>query len=139
MEATNNTQQVYVDGFVIRIKKSQVENYKQMATGGGKIWMKHGALQYVECIGDDLYPDMSQGPAEMGKFLGFPAMTNLEEDETIIFSFITYKDKAHRDEVNAKVMADPEMNNPENWPKEMPFKMDKMAFGGFTSIVNHIS
>lgn len=138
METIQNTKQVYVDGFVIRIKKSQLENYKQMANIWGRIWMKHWALQYVECIGDDLNPDMGDTPAEMGKFLGFPAMTNLEEDETVIFSFITYKDRAHRDEINAKVMADPEMNNDPNMPSEMPFTMDKMAFWGFTSIVNYL-
>lgn len=129
-------EKVYIDAFVIAIKKSQLENYKMMAAWGGKIWMKHGALSYVESVGEDLYPDMSQGPEEMWKFLWFPAMVNMKEDETVIFSFITYKDRAHRDEVNAKVMQDPEMNNPDNWPKEMPFTMDRMAYGGFESFVS---
>lgn len=120
-------QKVYIDGFVITMKKSNLEDYKKMAMLGGKIWMKHGALQYVESIGEDLNPDMGELPADMGTPLGFPKMTNLKDDEIVIFSFITYKDRAHRDEVNAKVMADPEMNDPTNMPQEMPFTMDKMA------------
>lgn len=127
---------IYIDGFVITMKKANLEDYKKMATLGGNIWMKHGALQYVESIGEDLNPNMGEAPADMGIPLGFPKMTNLKEDETVIFSFITYKDRAHRDEVNAKVMSDPEMNDPTNMPQEMPFTMDKMAMWGFESIVS---
>jgi uncharacterized protein YbaA (DUF1428 family) len=119
------------------MKKANLDAYKKMATSGGEIWMKHGALQYVECMGDDLNPDMGTEQPDMGKFLGFPTMTQMKDDETVIFSFITYTSRAHRDEVNAKVMQDPEMNNPENFPKEMPFTMDRMAFGGFISMVNY--
>lgn len=131
-----NPTDCYVDAFVITIKKSSLDDYKKMAAWWGDVWMKHGALQYVECVADDLYPDMGPEQPGMGKFLGFPGMVKLQDDETVIFSFITYTSRAHRDEVNAKVMQDPYMSDPANRPQEMPFTMDKMAFGGFTSLVN---
>ena len=120
----------YVDGFVIPLKKKNVAAYKKMAEWGGKTWKKHGALQYFECIGDDL-----KVPKGMGQ--GFGKLAKLKKDETVAFSFIIYRSRAHRDEVNKKVMK--EMNSPENTKKyanmPMPFDMKRFAYGGFKAIV----
>ena len=117
----------YVDGFVIPIKKKNLKAYQKMASEGGKMWMKYGALQYFECVGDDLYPD-TQGM----KMIPFPKLTKMKKDETVLFSFIIYKSRAHRDAVNKKVMGS---MNPDDY-KEMPFDTKRMTFGGFESIVN---
>lgn len=120
----------YVDGFVIPIKKKDVAAYKKMAQWGADTWMKHGALQYFECIGDDL--KVAKG---MGQ--GFGKLAGLKPDETVIFSYIVFKSKAHRDIVNKKVMK--EMDSPANKEKcenqPMPFDMKRFAYGGFKSIV----
>ncbi|MGV8087315.1 MAG: DUF1428 domain-containing protein [Candidatus Woesearchaeota archaeon] len=121
----------YVDGFVLVVKKKNISKYKKMAEGGGKMWKKHGALQYFECVGDDMNP-RSMGPI---KLFTFPQMTKTKSDETVVFSFITYKSRKHRDEVNKKVMKDPAMTDPKNKNMEMPFDMKKMAYGGFKAIV----
>ncbi|RYZ86886.1 MAG: DUF1428 domain-containing protein, partial [Proteobacteria bacterium] len=89
----------YVDGFVIPLKKKNLGAYKKQATLGCKVWMEHGALDYYECAGDDF--------SEWG--LGFKKLCKLKSDETVMFSFIVYKSKAHRNQVNKKVMADPRM------------------------------
>ncbi len=117
----------YVDGFVLVVKKGELDSYKKMASEAGKVWKKYGALEYFECVGDDM-----EGVEEW-KGLAFPKMTNAKNGESIIFSFIIYKSKKHRDEVNAKVMKDPIMT--ENKDKPMPFEMSKMAYGGFKTIV----
>ncbi|MGV8150304.1 MAG: DUF1428 domain-containing protein [Candidatus Woesearchaeota archaeon] len=122
----------YVDGFVLVVKKKNISAYKKMAQLGGKLWKKHGALEYLECVGDDLKPNMGMGPM---KILTFPKMTKTKSDETVVFSFITYKSRKHRDEVNKKVMSDPSMNDPKNKNMKMPFDMKKMAYGGFNAIV----
>ncbi|MFZ5425127.1 MAG: DUF1428 domain-containing protein [Patescibacteria group bacterium] len=126
----------YVDGFVLVVPKGEREAYKQIATEAGKIWKKHGALAYFECVGDDLTPDMGD-MSEMGdmKLRTFPEMTNSKEDEEVWFSFIIFESKEHRDEVNANVMQDPEMNKEEWKDKPMPFDMEKMAYGGFKVMV----
>ena len=118
----------YVDGFVLVVPKDKVEEYKKMATEGRDVWMKHGALEYYECMGDDL------NPKEMGgmKPLAFGELTKSNPDETVWFSFIVFKDKQHRDEVNKKVMD--EMNEKyKDVAKDfsMPFDMKRMAYGGF--------
>ena len=113
----------YVDGFVIPIKKSTVGAYKKMAALGCKMWMKHGALAYYECIGDDL--NIAWG-------LTFPKMCQLKAGETVIFAFIVYKSKAHRNQVNKKVLADPAMNME---GQKMPFDMKRFAMGGFKTLV----
>jgi uncharacterized protein YbaA (DUF1428 family) len=113
----------YVDGFVIPVPKSKVAEYKKMATWGKKVWMKHGALQYFECVGDDL-----AGMPECGNF---KTMAGLKPTETAFFSFIIYKSKAHRDAVNKKVMEELQ-NQP---MKSMPFDVKRMAFGGFKTLV----
>ena len=120
----------YIDGFVIPLKKSNVKAYKKMAEWGKKSWMKHGAVDYVEAVGNDL--KMKKG---MGSSFG--KLASLKSDETVVFSYIVFKSKKHRDEVNKKVMA--EMNSPENTKKyasmPMPFDMKRFAYGGFQSIV----
>lgn len=117
----------YVDGFVLAVPKAKSEEYKQLAIGGRDIWMKHGALGYYECRGDDLTPQ------EMGgeKARSFTEMAGAKSDETVWFSFITFKSRKHRDEVNAKVMAEMKetITGPEDMP--MPFDMKRMAYGGF--------
>lgn len=120
----------YVDGFVIPIQKKNIGAYRKMAEMGGKLWKKHGALQYFECVGDDLNPKMGKM-----KIRTFPKMAKMKSNETVIFSFIVYKSKAHRNMVNTKVMKDPLMKE-ENWKDmPMPFDMKKMAYGGFKTLV----
>lgn len=119
----------YVDGFVLPVPEEKLGVYKKMAMEGGKVWKKHGALEYYECVGDDLAPEM------MGmKFLKFPHTVKAKPGEVIVFSFIVYKSKAHRDSVNAKVMKE-FMQDPKNKDREMPFDMKRMAYGGFKTLV----
>jgi uncharacterized protein YbaA (DUF1428 family) len=117
----------YVDGFVLVIPKDKAEEYKKMAEGGRDTWMKCGALEYYECRGDDLIPQ------EMGgeKARAFTEMTGAASGDTVWFSFIVFKSKEHRDEVNAKVME--EMNKQMEGQEDMcmPFEMKQMAYGGF--------
>lgn len=117
----------YVDGFVIVVPKSKRSAYRKMAKEGAKMWMRHGALEYFECVGDDLDPNMGGGM----KMLGFPKMTKLKKDEDVWFSFIVYKSKAQRDEVNKKVMKDMEKEMAKHKDMKMPFKMNRFAHGGF--------
>ena len=118
----------YVDGFVLVVPKNKVEEYKKMAAEGRDAWMRHGALEYYECMGDDLEPK------EMGgmKPLAFGELTKPNPDETVWFSFVVYESKQHRDEVNKKVMD--EMNEKYKDAKDfpMPFDMKRMAYGGFS-------
>lgn len=119
----------YVDGFVMVAPKKNIPAYRAMATKAGKVWMKYGALQYVECVGEDLKAKNATLP--------FPKMVSAKAGETVIFSFIMFKSRKHRDTVNAKVMKDPFMD-PKNWkPGEpMPFDMERVGYGGFDAIVN---
>jgi uncharacterized protein YbaA (DUF1428 family) len=112
----------YVDGFIIPIQKKNLKAYKKMALLGKKIWMKLGALDYMECVGDDL-------AAKWGT--PFPRVMKLKAGETAIFAFIVFKSRAHRDRVNAKMMK--EMTDA---PEEMPFDMKRMAYGGFKVLVS---
>jgi len=121
----------YVDGFVLVVPKNKVAEYKKMAAKGGKIWKKYGALDYKECIAEDLNPKMMPE----GMKPQFPIMTKLKPGETIVFSYIVYKSRKHRDQVNAKVMKDPFMDDPEWKDKPMPFDMKRMAYAGFEVIV----
>lgn len=123
----------YVDGFVFVIKKSKIKEYHKMASDAGKIWKKFGALQYVECVGQDLHP---KSPDSTTKPFYFTDMTKTKPGETVGFSFITYKNKAHRDNVNKKVMKYMTEKYKEEDYKDMPFDMKKMAYGGFSSIVD---
>lgn len=116
----------YVDGFVLVVPKKNLNAYRAMAAKAGKVWRKHGALDYKECIGDDLNSKWST--------LKFPKMAKAKPGEIVVFSYILYKSKAHRDSVNAKVMKDPFMDQPKDQP--MPFDMKRMAFGGFKVLVS---
>ncbi len=117
----------YVDGFVMKFPAKNLAAYKKMALFGRKLWMKHGALQYVEALGDDLAPEHVLNT--------FTKLTKAKPDDVVLFSFITFKNKAHRDRVNKKVMADPSMNDPKQKNQPMPFNMKDMAYGGFKTIV----
>ncbi len=113
----------YVDGFVIPIPKKNLPAYRRMAAAAGKIWRDHGALDYKECVGNDLQTKYG---------MPFPRLAKLKRGETVLFSYIGYKSRAHRDRVNAKVMKDPRMDK---MPKTMPFDMKRMVYGGFKVIV----
>lgn len=117
----------YVDGFVLVIPNDKAEEYKKMAEGGRDSWMKNGALGYYECRGNDLTPH------EMGdeKTREFTQMAGATEGESVWFSFIIFESKEHRDEVNAKVMAEMSEQMKEFSDMQMPFDMKKMAYGGF--------
>ncbi|MGE3278371.1 MAG: DUF1428 domain-containing protein [Candidatus Altimarinota bacterium] len=117
---------MYVDGFVLPIPKDKVKAYKKMATVAAKVWKDHGALQYAECQADDLKVDEKWS-------LPFPKLVKPKPNEVIFFSFIVYKNKAHRNAVNKKVMADPRLKCD---PKDMPFDCRKMAYGGFKALVS---
>ncbi len=117
----------YVDGFVINIKKKDLSAYKKMATWGAKTWKKYGALEYFECVADDIKVKKSM-PQK-----GFAKLAGLKADETVVFSWIVYKSRAHRDQVNKKVMSDPAMNDFD--PSTMPIDMKRFASGGFKPIV----
>ena len=120
----------YVDGYVLPVPKKKLAIYKKMAAQGGKIWMKHGALRYVECTSDDLKS------AEIWGGVSFSKMVKTSRNDRVIFAFVIYKSKAHRNKVNANVMKDPLMNDPKNKDKPMPFDMKRMAYGGFVTIVD---
>ena len=113
----------YVDGFVLAVPKANLEAYKEMARLGGQVWMEHGALSYVETFADDV--------AE-GELTSFPRAVLLKDDEIVVFAWATYKSRAHRDEVMAKVMADPRMK-PDM--EDMPFDGKRMIYGGFQAFV----
>lgn len=117
----------YVDGFVLVVPKDKVEEYMKMAEEGRDAWIKHGALEYYECLGDELVPQ------EMGgqKARAFPEMTGATSEDTVWFSFIVFKSKEHRDEVNAKVMEEMSKVMEGNKDMSMPFDMKRMAYGGF--------
>lgn len=118
----------YVDGFVLVVPKRKVAAYRKIAAKAGKVWMKYGALDYKECVGDDLTPNTTGMPT-----LTFPKMIKVKKGETVCFSYIGYRSRAHRDAVNAKVMKDPLMTE-QNDP--MPFDLKRMAYGGFKVIVD---
>ena len=114
----------YVDGFVIPIPKKNLKAYVRMARLGAKMWMKHGALDYKECVGDDLKTPFGAP---------FPRTMKLKPGETVVFSYIVFKSRAHRDRVNAKVIQ--EMDMPGGM-KKMPFDMKRMVYGGFKVLVD---
>ena len=118
---------LYVDGFVIPIPKKNIAAYKRIAAGAGKLWREHGALDYKECVGEDLKPAMAPMPFTKG--------IKAKAGETVVFSWITFKSRAHRDKVNAKVMKDPRMHALCD-PKNPPFDCKRMLYGGFEVIVD---
>jgi uncharacterized protein YbaA (DUF1428 family) len=114
----------YVDGYVLPVPKKNVQQYRRIARKAGKIWREHGALEYRECVGDDLNV----------KFLvPFPRNMKLKRGETVVFAWIMFKSRAHRDRVNAKVMKDPRLAGMD--PKRLPFDPRRMAYGGFKTII----
>lgn len=115
----------YVDGFVIPVPKKNVAAYRRMDEVGRKVWLRHGALDYRECVGDDLA--VPCGP-------GFPRGIKAKPGETVVFAYITYKSRAHRDKVNAKAMKDPELSVGCD-PTKMPFDVTRMLYGGFKTLV----
>ena len=116
----------YVDGFVLAVPKKNLAAYVRMAQKAGQVWLEHGALEYRECVGDDLNVNMG---------LPFPRLAKVKPGETVVFSWIVYKSRAHRDRVNAKVMKDPRLKGLCD-EKSMPFDMKRMSFGGFTVLVS---
>ena len=115
----------YVDGFVLPVKKRQLPTYRSMAKQAGKVWRQHGALEFHECVADDV---------PHGKRTSFPRSVKLKRGETVVWSYIVYKSRSHRDRVNAKVMKDPRMTSIMN-PKALPFDGKRMIFGGFKVLV----
>jgi uncharacterized protein YbaA (DUF1428 family) len=113
----------YVDGFVLAVPKANIDAYKKMAQLGGQVWMEHGALSYVECLADDV---------PYGELTSFPRAVQATEDEIVVFSWVTYKDKASRDEIMAKVMADERLKS---YMTNMPFDGKRMIFGGFEAFL----
>jgi uncharacterized protein YbaA (DUF1428 family) len=113
----------YVDGFVLAVPKKNIEAYKALARRVGKIWKEHGALAYVECIGDDV---------PYGELTSFPRAVQAKEDEVVAFSWIVYGSREQRDSINAKVMADPRLKNEMS---NMPFDGKRLIYGGFESFL----
>ena len=116
----------YVDGFVLPVANKNLAAYRRLAQKAGKIWMEYGALAYVECVGDDVKP---------GKVTSFPQSVKLKPNETVIFSWIVYKSRAHRDRVNEQAMADPRLAGMD--PKTLPFDGKRMIWGGFKGLVEY--
>jgi uncharacterized protein YbaA (DUF1428 family) len=117
----------YVDGFVLPVPKKNIAAYQRMARKASRIWKEHGALDYRECVGDDL-------EVKMG--LPFPKGIKTKPDETPVFAYIVYKSRAHRDKVNAAVMNDPRIHAMCD-PKDMPFDCGRMIYGGFKTLVGN--
>ena len=116
---------VYVVGFVVPVPIAKLAQYRSLARKTGKVWMKHGALSYMENVADDVKP---------GKVTSFPQSVKLKKGEVVVFSWVIYKSRKHRDAVNKKVFADPFMKNFD--PKTMPFDGKRMFWGGFKSIAS---
>jgi uncharacterized protein YbaA (DUF1428 family) len=115
----------YVDGYVLPVPKKNLRAYARMAQKAGKIWREHGAIEFRECVADDVKP---------GKYTSFPQSVKLKPGETVIFSWIVFKSRAHRDSVNAKVMKDPRLAEMMD-PKALPFDGKRMFWGGFKTLV----
>jgi len=118
---------MYVDGFVLPVPEKNLKAYRAIAQKAGKIWREHGAVQYVEAVGDDLNNKWG---------VKFNKLIKAKPGETVFFSFIVYKSRADRDKVNAKVMADPRMQKIMKKGEPMPFELKRMAYGGFKYLVN---
>lgn len=116
----------YVDGFVIPVPQANLQRYRRMAKRAAHVWREHGALEVVECVADDVKP---------GKRTSFPQSVKLKPGESVVFSWIVYKSRAHRDRVNQKVMKDPRLARMMRDP-EPPFDSKRMIYGGFKPIVH---
>ncbi|TMH53989.1 MAG: DUF1428 domain-containing protein [Betaproteobacteria bacterium] len=115
----------YVDGFVVPVPLKNLAAYRRMAKKAGKVWREYGALDYKEWIGDDV---------KVGKLTSFPRSVKLKRGETVVFSWIVYKSRSHRDRVNAKVMKDPRLADMMD-PKSMPFDGKRLIYGGFKLLI----
>jgi uncharacterized protein YbaA (DUF1428 family) len=115
----------YVDGFILPVPKKKVEAYRRLARKAGKVWREHGAIEFKECVADDV---------KMGKLTSFPRSVKRKANETVFFSYIVYKSRAHRDKVNAKVMKDKRIAGMDM--KDMPFDPKRMIYGGFKVLVD---
>ena len=113
----------YVDGFLVAVPKDKLDAYRQMAKLGSEVWTEHGALAYVECLADDV---------PYGEVTSFPRAVQARDDETVVFAWIVYKSREHRDEVNGKVMKDPRL---QGGMDDMPFDGKRMIFGGFKPFI----
>jgi uncharacterized protein YbaA (DUF1428 family) len=116
----------YVDGYVLPVRKKNLPAYRRMAAKAGKVWRAHGALEFRECVGDDL---------KTKKIRSFPSLVKPKRGETVMFSWIVFKSRAHRDAVNARVMKDPRLAKMMDM-KSMPFDSKRMAYGGFNVMVD---
>ena len=116
----------YVDGFIVPVPKKKMKAYRDLAELAAKVWKEHGALDYKECVADDV---------KVGKWTSFPRSVDLKPGETVVFSYILYKSRAHRDKVLAKVMKDPRLEKMMD-PKTMPFDGKRMIYGGFKTVVD---
>jgi uncharacterized protein YbaA (DUF1428 family) len=114
---------LYVDGFVLAVPKDKLDAYKELASLAGTVWKEHGAIDYMECVGDDV---------PYGELTSFPRAVQAKDDEVVVFAWITYESRQKRDEINAKVMADPRLKGS---AENMPFDGKRMIFGGFKSLV----
>jgi len=115
----------YIDGFVVPVPADQLDAYRRISRKAGKIWREHGALEYIECVADDVKP---------GKSTSFPQSVKLKDGEVVVFSWIAYTSRKERDRINAKVMSDPRLADMMD-PKAMPFDTKRMFFGGFKTLV----
>jgi uncharacterized protein YbaA (DUF1428 family) len=115
----------YVDGFVVPVPQQNLATYRTMARKAGKVWREHGALEYVECVADDVHP---------GKLTSFPQAVKLKDGEVVVFSWIVYRSRKDRDRINKLVMTDPRLASMMD-PKALPFDGKRMFFGGFKTIV----
>ena len=116
----------YVDGFIVPVPKKKLAAYRNLARKAGKIWREYGALEFKECVADDV---------KMGKWTSFPRSVKRKPNETVMFSYIVYKSRAHRDRVNAKVLADPRVAAMMD-SDAMPFDAERMVYGGFDTLVH---
>jgi uncharacterized protein YbaA (DUF1428 family) len=116
----------HVDGFVLPLPRRNLDAYRRIARKAGKIWREHGALEYRECVSDDV---------QMGEVTSFPRSVKLKRGETVVFSWIVFRSRAHRDRVNGKVMKDPRLADMTD-PKAMPFDTKRMIYGGFNVVVD---
>jgi uncharacterized protein YbaA (DUF1428 family) len=116
----------YVDGFVVPVPKKNLDAYRKIALKAGKIWMEHGALEFKECVAEDVKP---------GKLTSFPQSVKLKPDEVVVFSYIVYRNRAARDKINKKVMEDPRLKSMMEG-KDMPFDGKRMVYGGFETLVD---
>ncbi len=116
----------YVDGFIVPVPKKRLNAYRTLARKAAKVWREHGALDYRECVAEDV---------KVGKWTSFPRSVKLKPGETVVFAWITYKSRKHRDRVNAKVMKDPRLADMMD-PKAMPFDAKRLIYGGFEVFVS---